>query len=218
MKYCIVILLIFLDRFALGQGNFLLISSDTILVEKHVYRIELKSDSDDIKILYIYRNDSIISSKKDYSPADMKIDDFNNDGYKDILFIHYPTNVPGISNLFLFYYKELTFKEVEDFRNFPDFKILCKGYYYSYHRSGCADYNWDSDLFYIKDFKAIKIANIHVIECSDAPKKGIYIYNLTSATPNLTDFIKLGKIKGDKWKFIQNYWKKNHKNFFDRGL
>ena len=101
--------------------------------------------------------------------------DFNSDKLNDILF-EYMTNIPDVLDLALFDIKSNEFRIVEDFNNFPTpSKIGETGFYYSYHRSGCADSNWDSDLFIIKDYKAIQIGNISGIGCEGTGKTGIFI-------------------------------------------
>lgn len=70
--------------------------------------------------------------------------------------------------LYLFDPSKNVFKKLEGFDNFPD-AIQLKSYplfYYSYHRAGCADLNWISDLFKIEKFKAIHIGQIYGQGCA----------------------------------------------------
>lgn len=187
--------------------SIVLLSSDTLTINHNQYIVQL-TENNVFRILC--DNDTLI--EKDYYPVDVNFIDFNEDGYTDIYLI-FLSNTPRLNDLFLFDNQLKCFKKVEGFSKFPDAQRLGKGFYYSYHRSGCADLNWDSDLFYIQDYKAIKVANIHAIGCEDDPKKGIYIYDLTSSTPTIIDFVKLTVIKGNKWNFIRKYWKKNKKKF-----
>jgi hypothetical protein len=143
--------------------------------------------------------------------------DFNGDGLKDIR-IHYMSNVPAIQDLLLYDKSTKNFKLVDKFSNFPDPKPL-EGtkYYYSYHRSGCADMNWDSDLFYIENYKAIRIGNIAGYECENRDvKDGIYIHRVQGDKETLVEKKPIGTIeKYDdyKWGFIKAYWTKNYKRF-----
>jgi len=154
--------------------------------------------------------DSVYSSQ-------IKFSDFNNDGYKDII-IDYLTNVPGIKDLLLFNKKENTFKKVINFQDFPAAeRIPNSNYYYSYHRSGCADMNWDSDLFYIKDYKAIKLGNINGNQCENRDiKDGIYIHKISNGKEIEIQRLPIGlieKFKNYKWGFIAEYWSKNYRKF-----
>lgn len=144
-------------------------------------------------------------------------EDFNGDGHKDIR-VTYITNVPGIQDLLLFDANKNMFQLVEGFSEFPNSNPV-KGskYYYSYHRSGCSDLNWDSDLFYIKSYKAIRIGNIAGYECNDREvKDGIYIYKIRGESETLVKKMPIKTIydyEEHKWGFIEEYWRKNYKKF-----
>jgi hypothetical protein len=146
-----------------------------------------------------------------------KFIDFNGDGYDDIL-IEYMTHVPDIMDLLIYNKAENTYKKVIDFQNFPaPQRIANSNYYYSYHRSGCADVNWDSDLFYIENYKTVKIGNISGKQCNDTGvKDGIYINKINGK--NRIDIGRLPinilkKYKEHKWGFIKQYWQENYKRF-----
>lgn len=143
--------------------------------------------------------------------------DFNGDGYKDIM-LDYMTNVPGISDLLLYDKTSKAFKVVAGFQNFPDPKKLAlTNYYYSYHRSGCADMDWTSDLFYISGFRAIKIASINGYQCKDRDiRDGIYIYRVKGEKEILIKHLPINLIEGYKdykWGFIKHYWTTNYRLF-----
>jgi len=159
------------------------------------------------------KGDTLIRKTDYYFDAHFK--DFNQDGFADIV-LQYESNAPGVWDLFLYVPTTGKFRQITRFRDFPAAERL-KGtnLFYSYHKSGCADMNWDSDLFYIKNYKAIKIGNIAGRECSDV-KNGIFIYK-TEVQKNIL-FTKLSidviqNYKNYKWGFIHEYWTKNHKLF-----
>lgn len=146
-----------------------------------------------------------------------EFEDFDKDGYEDIRF-HYLSNTPSVQDLILFDFKSKLFKKVENFSNYPaPEKIGNTKYYYSYHRSGCADMNWDSDLFYIDNFKIIRIGNISGRECNDRDvKDGIYINKVKGETETLYRTLSIetiGKYEDYKWGFIKVYWTKNYSKF-----
>ena len=152
----------------------------------------------------------------DLSP-DFKFADFNNDSFEDIR-IYYMTNVPDIQDLLLYDRNTGMFRLVENFTDYPSPEPI-KGtkYYYSYHRSGCADMNWDSDLFYINNFKTVRIGNISGRECGNSGiKDGIYISKIEDEKERLlaTSPIKIiDQYKEYKWGFIKSYWTKNYRKF-----
>jgi len=121
-------------------------------------------------------------------------------------------------DLILYDKKSKNFKAVENFRDYPEpTKIADTKYYYSYHRSGCADRNWDSDLFFIEDFKTYKLGTISGRECEgSAEKEGLYIFIIKENKETLLetkDINEIHKFQNDKWDFINDYWIKNYKRF-----
>jgi len=157
--------------------------------------------------------EKIVYSHKD-NPSEFKFKDFNEDGYSDIV-LEYITNTPGTDELILFNKQTNSFEKVIDFMNFPSaIKIKNSELYYSYHKSGCADSNWDSDLFKIKESKAIRIGNIHGIGCGIDEKNGIYINRVRDKKVQLIKFIEHEEGYWDgKWNFIEKYWNENYKKF-----
>jgi hypothetical protein len=146
----------------------------------------------------------------------LEFTDFNGDGYKDLFIIH-QSNVPDIRELLLYSKHLKRFVKVNRFSNYQDPKrIPNTTFYYSYHRSGCADFDWDSDLFTIVNFKIVKIGNISGRACEDDKNKGIFVYRMGN---HKKMFVKrfsiqeIGNYKDTKWGFIEDYWKKNYKKF-----
>jgi hypothetical protein len=163
----------------------------------------------------LVNNDTIIKRQSDYLACHFK--DFNHDGYKD-LFLDHGGNTPERFDLLLYIPTTKSFKQIIDFENFPaPTKIGATKYYYSYHKSGCADANWDSDLFYISNFKAIRIGNISVRQCENSGiKDGLYINKLRNEKKILLKTLNIETInryKNHKWGFIEEYWTKNYNLF-----
>jgi hypothetical protein len=154
---------------------------------------------------------------REYGVHGFEFDNVDDDSLADLR-IHYVTNVPDIEDVFLADGSTYSFQKIESFSDFPAWSRL-KGtpYYYSYHRSGCADSNWDSDLFYIKDFKTYCVGNIAGRECGDTdPKDGIYISTVWGDSTSLIETLPINTIsayKDYKWGFIEDYWTKHYKRF-----
>lgn len=121
----------------------------------------------------------------------------------------------------LFPYVPITgkFREANNFRDFPaPEQIKGTKFYYSYHKSGCTDLNWDSDLFYIENFKANRIGNIAGRQCDDRDgvKDAVYIHKFRSGKETLFKTLPIDtiwKYKDFKWGFINEYWTKNYNLF-----
>jgi hypothetical protein len=162
----------------------------------------LKSQNGDI----LYKNDN--------NPSEYVFTDFNEDGFFDIE-LHFMTNVPGVHEILIFNPDSKSFKEIENFSSFPaSLKIKGADLFYSYHRSGCADNDWGSDLFSLKDNKAVKMGTIKAIECANQHDNGIYFYKVIGEKKQLIEHRTI-KEKGfdNKWVFIKKYWTENYVKF-----
>ena len=219
-KFKILTVISFISLLGYGQYSIKdsnLIAEDTIYNKNLQFRVQLKRDKGDIRVLFILRENDTILKKIDYSPFGNKLLDFNNDKYTDILFI-LPGNTTEIYELFIFDSIAKSFQEIEDFDNYPEpLRVKNTIYYYSYHSSGCADFNWDSDLFLIKGFEIEKLANIHAIGCqNNTADQGIFVYKYESNNikPFETiNFLEINKFKDSKWGFIKEYWESNYQKF-----
>lgn len=217
MKLNLIILLIFMctNAFSQAKGD----SIATEIVDGRSYKAVYDSTGN----LSIYgskgRRVFFLNGKDLYLEGfwRLKFQDFNGDGFKDIL-IGYYSNVPARSDLILYDQHTKKFIHVKDFPDYPD-AIRLKGtnLFYSYHRSGCADNNWDSDLFKIVKFKIVKIGNISGQTCVDPPgKPGIYISKIRGKHELLFKKFPIdesGNFKDYKWGFIAWYWKHNYMKF-----
>ena len=154
--------------------------------------------------------------------ADIEFPDFNKDGYADILLSYFGNN----PTYFLYLFDPITkhFKSIDGYMKFPDAVQLKSNlkYYYSYHRAGCADMNWVSDLIKIVNFKIIQVGHIYGQGCDFEVKQNpqvIEIYKVTNNDENNGKLVtKLPYLKyigdfGDKWDFIRRYWNKNYQRF-----
>lgn len=193
--------------------------ADTSTYSQHAVNIQGKKyigflTSDGFQLLNS-RNEIYLKHSGDYFAWHFK--DFDKDGYKDI-FLDNGGNTPERFELLLYVPTSKSFRKVKNFKNFPaPENIRGTKYFYSYHKSGCADLNWDSDLFYIKDFKAVRLANISGRECENSGiNDGLYISKLTGNKKLLFKTLPIDtvhKFKDDKWGFIKKYWTENYKLF-----
>jgi hypothetical protein len=145
--------------------------------------------------------------------------DFNKDGNSDILLTYIGNN--SSYELYLFDNVNNAFKKLEGFDKFSDGTQLTTNpkYYYSYNRAGCSDMNWESDLFYIYNFRTIQIGHIDGQGCNfeieDNPQV-LKFYKILDNNVNSKRLIKeLPYLKNipkfeDKWSFIEKYWNKNY--------
>lgn len=189
------------DTLIINKEEFIVIQNNPTAEEKmDLLILNLKKDT-------IYIHDGFASNGFEF-------EDFDKNGLLDIRLNHI-TNVGGISELIFYDLKDKEFKPIIGFEDFPSpTKIDGSNFYYSYHRSGCADSNWDSDLFYISDFKSIKIGNISGRGCKGEERNGIFINRIINKKEFEINWIKRDEgYYDDKWEFIDNYWKMNYLKF-----
>jgi len=190
-----------------------IISIDTATIDGKFYTAFYKTDNH----LYVKNlKDSLIFESPDCY-YNFEFNDFNGDHRKDII-VHYLSNIPAVQDLILYDTITKSFVPIIGFNRFPDPKsIPGTKYFYSYHRSGCADMNWDSDLFYIEEFKIVKIGTISGRECNnEGIKDGIYIYKINGKNTSLFNTLPIDTIinyKEYKWGFISEYWNSNYRLF-----
>ena len=187
---------------------------DTLINNNQKYIVKhFRDDNLDFSLLILNEKFDTIYKHFDYID-EYEILDFNEDGFKDLR-LDYITNTPDVIDIVLFDSYSKRFEIVKDLGYYPSpFKIKNSNYYYSYHRAGCADLNWESDLFYIKDYRCIKIGNISGRGCGYEKRNGIFINKIVDKKALEINWIKRDSgYYDDKWEFIENYWTKNHLKF-----
>jgi hypothetical protein len=144
----------------------------------------------------------------------LEFEDFNGDGYADLI-VSYFSNVPGKQDLILYNKHTKKFVLVNGFPDYPSsVHIAPTAFYYSYHRSGCADLDWDSDLYKIANYKIIPAGNIAGRQCENSGEKlGIFINKVTGKKQHLIKKYTPDALNGDKSNFIDQYWKANYSRF-----
>lgn len=190
------------------------IKSDTLTVNNSKFTIkQFKEENLSFSLVILNEKFDTIYKHNDLID-EYKIIDFNGDEYQDIE-LDYISNMPGIIDVLIFDKKKNKFLIVDNLQDFPSpQKINKTNYFYSYHRSGCADYNWDSDLFYISNYKCFKIGNISGRGCGYEKRNGIFINKIVNEKEVEINWIKRDSgYYEDKWKFIEEYWAKNYLKF-----
>lgn len=215
----------------MGLITFLILSTSAsaqkwakIYADTNLYSIQTATIAGNNYIGYIHDNVFYLVNakgntilKRNHFYFDWEFKDFNKDGHLDITLTH-SGNTPLVFDLYVYIPQRKTFKEIKNFHYFPEPEHI-KGtmFYYSYHKSGCADMNWDSDLFYIENFKAIRTGNIAGRQCNgDITKSAIYINKVRHNKLSLLKTLPIdtiGKYQDYKWGFIKEYWTNNYKRF-----
>ena len=165
----------------------------------------------------------LVKSKTDTLTIDgvsgnIEILKFDNDNFLDITFSYLGNNYTA--DLFLYDNKSKTYKQVDGFMEVSDSKKLTSNpnYYYSYHRAGCADMNWVSNLFYIDNFKVYQIGEIYGKGCDlEESEREIEISKIVTLDKIFTietqPIDTIETYDDYKWGFIREYWNKNFEKF-----
>jgi hypothetical protein len=218
MKRYLFLLLLFYSTILFGQEH----NSDTsFIINKQTFKIQTRDIDSDQLALTIYRNKKVIQidTLDAAGISSLNFPDFDKDGNKDIMLTYMGNNFTY--GLYLFDKTKNVFRFVKGFDRFPESQQLKTNpkYYFSYHRAGCADWNWISDLFFIDNFKTIHIGQIYGKGCDADLKEepqAIEIYKIIDNTEEKEKLIaKLSYQKnipefGEKWYFIKKYWEKNY--------
>lgn len=202
------------NRVIKSKNQYNEIKRDTFIVDNFKFILkQFKEENLDFSFVILNQKLDTIYKHNDFID-EYKIIDFNDDGYQDIE-LNYITHIPGIIDVLLFDIQKKEFSIISKLQDFPGpQKIEKSNYYYSYHGSGCADYNWDSDLFYISNNKCFKIGNISGRGCGYEKRNGIFINKILNEKEVEINCIKRDSgYYNDKWKFIENYWNKNYLKF-----
>lgn len=147
----------------------------------------------------------------------MEVIDFDKNGSADILLDYIGNNSTYF--LYLFDSTTSTFRNIDNYLSFPDGQQLDSNrqLYYSYHRAGCADLNWASDLFTIKDFNIIHLAHLYAEGCG-GEQEGISVYSVIDINSDSTTLIETipysGEENHDKWNILKKYWNENYSRYF----
>jgi hypothetical protein len=149
---------------------------------------------------------------------DMRFTDINKDKIPELLVVHGGNNF--VYDLYMIDAKTQTYKLVDQYNLYPEAKQLDvdKSCYYSYHRAGCADMVWVSDLFKIVNNKTVLLGTIKGECCGSESGQEDRIVALKKYPDKFieTDFFKCTEIEkydDTKWGFIKDYWNKNIKKY-----
>ena len=160
------------------------------------------------------KKDTILRERGDY--FGLKCLDFNQDGFPDV-FLEESSNTPEMYSLLLYDPLNGRFKKVKNFDLFPSpTRIARTKYYYSYHKNGCADLDWVSDLFYLDHFRTKLIGKIHGSGCEPDTNQSIHIYKVNGPKQILYKILPISIInsyRDSKWGFIKQYWSKKYTRF-----
>jgi hypothetical protein len=214
----IIIFLFFITGYA--QNHYF----DSIIKIKNVqYKVKVRGlQEDSCQVTVSSLKKKILFQKNFENVWSIDYHDFNHDGNPDIKLLYMGQN--WWYELYLYDPKTKTFREVEGFIRFPDSLPLKANpkYYYSYHRSGCADMNWVSDLFRIDGFKTIQIGHLEGQGCDFKVKENpqtVKIYKVLHNDYNkikllkTLPYLKYVKRFNNKWAFDEKYWNRNYKKF-----
>jgi hypothetical protein len=220
-KFVIIVFSLGLTTVINAQGLII----DTILViNKQPIHFKTTSVSDDLILLNatLGSKTALIDTINSQGLAYIEFPDFNNDGNNDILVDYFGNN----STYFLYLFDPITnvFRSIKDYSNYPEAIQLKSNpkYYYSYHRAGCADMNWVSDLFKIENFKIFQLGHIYGQGCDYEVKLNpqvVEIFKVKAIDEEKGQLVeKLPYIECitefcDKWEFIKKYWNTNYKKF-----
>jgi len=193
----------------------------TYTKNNQIFRISTEDFNEEFVLLLASHNSkpALTDTINSGGLANIEFPDFNKDGFPDIMLTYLGNN--SINYLYLFDPTSSMFKNVEGFDKYPEATQLTnQEFYYSYHRAGCADMNWISDLFKIENFKAIKLGQIYGQGCeSEEASQVIEIYKMQNQNEEKREllekhpYVEIIPEHADKWTFIEKYWNNKYSIF-----
>lgn len=163
----------------------------------------------------------MIDSMEFSTLGSLQIIDFDKDRNPDILSMYLGNN--PIYELYLFNPEKKKYIKIQNYSWFPNSKPVDGqvNLYYSYHRAGCADMNWISDLWIFENFNIIHLGRLYGQGCDvefDKYPQQIEISKVLNNNENLLQLEALPYMKsissyGTKVEFIRNYWGNNYRKF-----
>lgn len=142
-------------------------------------------------------------------------EDFNRDGFKDIK-VKQLSVMGDMFDLILYDKNDSSFHRVDGFSDYTNSRRIGNTkYLYSFMSPNWTREDWFSCLYYVENFKTIKIGEIERWAGEDSVKmKGIYIRISKSDRDSLINKLPLAAIPEDgDYSFISQYWKRNYKKF-----
>lgn len=162
--------------------------------------------------------DTIVPYQDYYSQ--IKFLDINLDGFLDIrLFVL--SNTPNQCDNYLYDTIGRSFELIKNC-DLDISKIPSSQFYYSYHRAGCSDDNWVSDLSKVNDYELENYGRIYGNGCesddsNDIRKILIYSVDRNDKHNSIPMFgLKYSDFINDsvsKWDFIHSYWSEHFEKF-----
>lgn len=186
-------------------------SQSTLIVNGLALHQTIKNDRPYCMVLG--GEDTIVKPEDFYTS--IEVIDIDLDGSLDLR-VYINSNTPNDCDTYFFDKKAERFVKIEG-ASFLIEKIPGTEYYHNYARTGCNDMNWESHLGVIKNQQMIPCAYMLGTGCEDAKPREIKVFNCNdSGQMNLTETLPYSrwiKENGDKWDFIEAYWKKNCNKF-----
>jgi len=193
-------------------GTFHKVSGKILGLEYHAF---LNENNDDACIINS-KNDTLF--KDNNLGANPIFIDFDKDGITDVLF---KSNIIDVYDFIKFDPITNQFKKIEGFNEFPEpQKIGNSKYWFSYQSNGCADGCWESNLFFINNFKTIKIGTILKDAGYDESSKKVFkSLTINKVANNKVILFKsfdhklIQEWEKNKFKSIKKYWNENYSKF-----
>ncbi|HQW04853.1 MAG TPA: hypothetical protein PLV08_11600 [Flavobacteriales bacterium] len=184
----------------------------TLTVVSSSFRISAERDNNENLKIHVVK-DQIDTITIRGPEGGVRFEDFNSDGFPDLVFSYLGNN--RVSDLYLFDVEKESFTEVLGFRQVSDSQPVSGqlGLYYSYRRAGCADANWSSTLFEIRDNLVHELGEIEGIGCEEGQAQGIVVYKIVTLDKIFeVDRLPISTIDNYdeyKWGFLAEYWAAN---------
>jgi len=190
--------------------------ADSLTISGKKYKIiqGFPTSKNHLNLSILHKGDTVYRHNN-FSGNGFEFKDFDGNGTMDIE-LSYVTNIGGIKEWVVFDTTSKTFKEIRSFNKFPSSgKLAGTRYFYSDHNAGCGGGIWNSELFYIDDFKAKAVSRISIIRCRDADyTHGVTIHKIDGINERIVEqMVEVPEKFSSDSDFFSTYWAENYKRF-----
>ncbi len=188
-----------------------LLERQTLPLKNNIFRIDWRMTVSQQTVVYILREDEVLTRITYPVPDDADFTDINLDGHADITFLYGKTDDKKGTWHLLYNDSTNDFVPAAKLGEIPNLTRLEGTRFYYSMRYKCGGKSVNSILYYFGKDKIHRAGRIHVDQCQGAAKKGVRIWKYEFGKEK--ELYSRRKVVSTPSSYIQDYWKNKHSLF-----